>query len=266
MTLDFTALLSQLPTAAVLDLIGLEPKINGNYLYVPCQTENCEGSVAFCSRGEKQNLGYCPKCKKGTNLLKYAEKRSGQPIREVAELLAKQVLKIQTTDRNKPLPLDYALEPAHYPEEYCREMELGICRKGILAGHYAYAVHNDKGVKIAYVGWNLKDKKWKLPKQLDPLAVLYNLHRIEGSTVYVTSLIEECVWLFSYGIPVVATFGNEILTGRQIELISRFKFITFISHDNELVSPLGSSQLLSLSAYWRIRPFPTKEEEIARLL
>jgi len=49
----------------------------------------------------------------------------------------------------------------------------------MLSGCIAFAVHNESGMKVAYYGIQMKDRKPKFHTSFNPENYLYNFHRIE---------------------------------------------------------------------------------------
>ena len=156
MRIDFAELVPSLPTAAVLDFLDAPYKEDGKYLKTECP--DCKSVLSFCTFGQKKNIGFCTGEKKGMNLLQFASKRSGNTVREMAELLVTQLLKLRT-QQNKPIELAIELDylRSGYHPHMSEHMEIGYCKKGVLSGHVAYSVHNEKAEKIVYVGKSVKD-------------------------------------------------------------------------------------------------------------
>ena len=90
-----------------------EPK--GAYVAFPCPNK-CEGNAVIKTYGDKKNLWYCPKCRKGGNLLKLAMEMKGLEWEQSKELLSKAI--VQTAKPIKEeMTLNYELEYPKYLED-----------------------------------------------------------------------------------------------------------------------------------------------------
>jgi hypothetical protein len=69
--------------------IPYEPK--GAYVSFPCPNK-CENNAVIKTYGDKKNLWYCPKCRKGGNLLKLAMDSKNLEWEKSKELLSKAIV------------------------------------------------------------------------------------------------------------------------------------------------------------------------------
>ena len=134
------------------------------------------------------------------------------------------------TFRLKSLTLDHpffaergiAAETAEY-------FGLGCCSKGMMAGRVVFPIHDSAGELVAYCGRALtpeqiKEEKYKLPKDFFKSLVVYNLHRQEPETktlIVVESFI-SVVKLYQAGFKNVVSFMGSSMSEEQEELLFDF--------------------------------------------
>lgn len=273
MRIDFNTLVSQLPVSGVLEILSVEAQQQGSSIKAPCFKDGCGGSISFTTRGAKQGLGFCVKHRGGCNILQYANNlRKSETLRETAEWLNGEFLNLKKTspnqEFNREIPLGWHNSMLEYcDQELAKEMEVGLVTgKSILSGHIAFAVHDPDGIKLGYVGKNLKTKEWKTPAKLDTSVLLYNMHRVTWSDeVFITREIETAIKYWQYGLPIVAAFGQNFLTGNQVDLIRRFKKLTFFRHDKDFLDNITYQAVCLMGNYWRVQTHPP-EERIKDLL
>jgi hypothetical protein len=81
---------------------------------------------------------------------------------------------------------DY-LKGMEIPEETAQEYGFTYVKKGILAGKIAVQIKDPGGITVGYVGKNLNNDGWFYPKQFKAGKYLFNLHRVQGDQVILTS-------------------------------------------------------------------------------
>jgi hypothetical protein len=214
-------------TEKALSLLGLETKKEGAYIRfsAPCGHE-----VVIKCYGEKKNVIFCPECKKGSNIFQLALDVRGINYADLVE---------KTTRSARPIEGQLNL---NYEPEWCAEMEKeGLSRelcqqlkvgkpkgKTMLSGCIAFTVHNEAGVKIAYYGIRLADRRPTFHKSFNPELYLYNLNNVDPRVeVLVTTDLFSCLRHMAGGKQSVCNFGLPYLSSRQLELLSPFPRISF---------------------------------------
>lgn len=243
--MNYRDFLHALDTQKALEILGVPTENKGSYLKFSCP--KCNEPALFKTFGDKKNLYYCPKCKTGGNIIKFAMALKGLDWEGAKTLLEKAITKEPkeiTEELKLPYVLEYNkfLEDQGIPEALCTEYEIGQPKgRTMLSGCIAFAVHNDKGMKVAYWGLTMKDRKPKFHTSFSPEAYLYGFHRIdkEREVVVWTSLL-GCVKGIVEGKQGVSTFELAYLSQRQLELLNQCKTITAFRADAEVVRQLSS--------------------------
>jgi len=219
-------------TEKALVYLGFEVQRNGSYLDFPCPTCGNKSSIRY--HGEKKNVSYCPNCKKGDNIISLAVK-----IKQLEFQDAKNLLLEKATFADKPieeeLNLTGQLEWCEFLEkeglnmELCQEMGVGKWKgKGIMAGHVAFTVHNEHGIKVAYYGLHIPEKRVKYPSNFNPETYLYNSHNINlDEEVWITKDLFNCLRIIQSGKQSVCNFGLPYLSTRQYQLLSNCDRVVF---------------------------------------
>ena len=137
-------------------------------------------------------------------------------------------------------------------EEMCRFLEIGIPKgKTMLAGSVAFAVRDDKGMKVAYYGIKMKECKPVFHNSFNPELYLYNFCNLKFSEpVYFTTDIFRCVYNIENGRQCVCNFGLPYLSDAQLELLHLADRIVFLV-DEALVKPLAIQMAENKMNYFR---------------
>jgi len=243
--MNYRDTLHAIDTQKALDLLGIPTENKGAYLKFPCP--KCNEPALFKTFGDKKNLYYCPKCKTGNNILKFTMELKGLDYEKAKELLSKAITE-QAKEITEPMTLSYTLEYCKYledqgvPKELCEEYEIGQPKgRTMLAGCIAFAVHNENGVRIAYYGIQMKDRKPKFHTSFNPESYLYNFHRIDKKQdVVVCTDLFQCVKTVVEKKFAVSTFGLPYLSQKQLELLNQCMIITVFRADTEIVRQVAS--------------------------
>lgn len=219
-------------TERALEILCFPTKKNGSYYYFPCPECGSEVSIRF--HGEKKNVSYCPSCKKGNNIIAIAAQIKGIGFQEAKEFLLGKATTIE-----KPIEEELSLagqlefcqlmEQEGLNAELCQQMGVGKWKgKGIMAGHVAFTVHNEHGVRVAYYGFHIPDKKVKFPANFNPETYLYNIHNINAQEeVWITKDLFNCLRIIQSGKQSVCNFGLPYLSTRQYQLLSNCDRVVF---------------------------------------
>ena len=112
--------------------------------------------------------------------------------------------------------------------ELCQAYGIGYCKKGIMNGHIAITVHDENGMKIAYVGINPKTRCLTIPKTFNSELYLYNYYRANLETaVYFTTHLLGCPKIIQNGNQAPYNFGPPYLSSEQLKLVQDFKLVSF---------------------------------------
>jgi predicted RNA-binding Zn-ribbon protein involved in translation (DUF1610 family) len=219
-------------TERALAVLGLTVKKNGAYLYFPCPT--CGNEAAIRHYGEKKNISYCPSCKSGDNIISLACKAKGMEFQEAKAFL---IEKAAVVDKpiDQELKLNYELEWCDLMEkeglnrELCQTIGIGRPKgKTMLSGCVAFTVHNEAGVKIAYYGIRIADRRPIFHKSFNPELYLFGYHAADPEEeVLVTTDLFSCLRHLAEGKQATCNFGLPYLSVRQMDLLSPFRLITF---------------------------------------
>lgn len=239
--MNYRETLHAIETTTALEImgVGFEPK--GAYVAFPCPNK-CEGNAVIKTYGDKKNLWYCPKCRKGGNLLKLAMEMKGLEWEQSKELLSKAI--VQTAKPIKEeMTLNYELEYPKYledqgvPEALCKELGIGQPKgRTMLAGCVAFTVHDETGKKVAYYGFQIKDRKPKFHTSFNPELYLYGLHRIDRDRdVLLATDLMLCVKSIVEGKQAISTFNLPYLSQRQLDLIGKIPILSAFREDEEIV-------------------------------
>ena len=239
--MNYRDTLHAIDTAKALELLGIQSENKGAYLTFPCPN-GCESPALFKTYGDRKNLWYCPKCKKGGNLIKLTMEKKNLEWQPAKELLSKAI-----TQSAKPIAeemtLSYELEYPKFledqgiPEALCKEYGVGQPKgRTMLAGCVTFTVHDETGKKVAYYGFQMKDRKPKFHTSFNPELYLYNLHRIDRDRdVLFTTDLMLCLKSIVEGKQAVSTFTLPYLSQKQLDLIGKLSMITVFREDEEIV-------------------------------
>ena len=127
--MNYRDTLHAIETTTALEIIGIGYEPKGAYLSFPCPNK-CENSAVMKIYGDKKNLWYCPKCKTGGNIIKFAMEAKSLEWEPAKELLSKAIV-TESKEIKEPLNITYALEYPKFledqgiPKELCEKLEIG---------------------------------------------------------------------------------------------------------------------------------------------
>lgn len=104
--MNYRDTLHAIDTAKALELLGIKSENKGAYLTFHCPN-GCESPALFKTYGDRKNLWYCPKCKKGGNLIKLTMEKKNLEWQPAKELLSKAI-----TQSAKPIAQEMTLSAA----------------------------------------------------------------------------------------------------------------------------------------------------------
>ena len=243
--MNYRDTLHAIDTAKALEVLGIPAENKGAYLKFPCP--HCNEPALFKTYGDKKNLWYCPKCKKGGNLIKFTMEFKNLQWEPAKELLSK-AIGTEAKTITEPLNITYALEYPKYledqgiPKALCDELEIGQPKgRTMLSGCIAFAVHNESGMKVAYYGIQMKDRKPKFHTSFNPENYLYNFHRIEKTNDLVVctdlSLCVRAWWKANLPSHLVVSPTSP---KKQIELLNLCKMLAVFRADTEIVRQVSA--------------------------
>jgi hypothetical protein len=247
--------MQHIDTEKALTVLGFTVKKNGSYLYFPCPTCGNESAIRY--HGEKKNVSYCPSCKAGINIITLAVKIKGIDFQDAKSLLIEKAIGPQRPIEEE-LNLTYELEWCDLMDreglnkELCETIGVGKPKgKTMLSGCIAFAVRNEHGVKIAYYGIRIADRRPTHHKSFNPESYLFGYHAADqDEEVLVTTDMFSCLRHLAEGEQSVCNFGLPYLSSRQLELLSPFSRITFewlLTERNEIMLSVAQN----LKAYHR---------------
>lgn len=175
-----------------------------------------------------KNLYFNPLGQDKGSVINFLAKKKNIDIRTAAAEL-KQVFLKEQKQPPKELPvleLHYCkfLEDKGISKEMAKEYEIGLVKQhSIISGKIAFKMYDENGVHTGYVAYNPQKDEWFFPKgyQRD----LFNIHRIQGDSVFLTVSISEALELIKQGKQAVALLGKS-MTERQEEQLKRFSYIS----------------------------------------
>lgn len=255
--MNYKDTLQAVDTEKALGLIGIEFQSQGAYLKFVCPKPGCEGTAVIKLYGDKKNLYYCPKCKASGHIISLTMLIKGVDWDGAKEMLTK----AQGSDAKKiteELNIHYELQYQEFmkdkglSEEMCRHLEIGVPKgKTMLAGSIAFAVRDDQGMKVAYVGIKIKDGKMIYHKSFNPELYLYNLCNVDDANmVYLTTDIFRCVQNIENGRQCVCNFGLPYLSKTQLDLLRIVNRLVFLV-DEPLVKPLAIQMAENKTGFYR---------------
>jgi predicted RNA-binding Zn-ribbon protein involved in translation (DUF1610 family) len=234
--------LQTVDTEKALTLINLEYQTQGQYVSFNCP--ECGEKALIKAYGDKKNLFYCPKNKHSGHIISLVMKVKGMTWESANELLAKAntpSTKKITEEFNLQYDLTYHkyLEDRGITEDLCKTYEIGIPKgKTMLAQCVAFAVRDEKGMKVAYYGIKMKDGKSIFHKSFNPEQYLYNFCNVNPrEDVYLYSDILKCV-ANSDERQCISNFGLPYLSQYQIALLMDMDKIIFVL-DEALIKPFA---------------------------
>ncbi|OPY73239.1 MAG: hypothetical protein A4E62_00555 [Syntrophorhabdus sp. PtaU1.Bin002] len=219
-------------TEKALSFLGLTARKNGSYLNFPCI--DCGNESAIRYYGERKNVAYCSTCKAGTNIIAMAVKLKGIDFQEAKKLLVEKTATTEETIQEK-LSLKYELEftidmeKEGLSKELCDTVGVGRPKgKTMLSGCIAFTIHNETGLKVAYYGIRISDRRPKFHQSFNPELYLFAYHVADkNEEVLVTTDMFSCLRHLAQGEQAICNFGLPYLSSRQMELLSPFPYITF---------------------------------------
>ena len=138
-------------------------------------------------------------------------------------------------------------------------------------------VHNERGELLAYVGRSLdpgEKDRYHFPSGFHKTLELFNLHRVEGSSVCVVEGFMGTMRIHQAGFPVVGLMGRTI-SDAQLCLLKRFRHVVLMLDGDEpgreatqAILPRIASQsfVRSVSLGEACQPDSLSQEEIGTLL
>ena len=261
--MNYTEILQTVDTIKALKLLGIASEQKGAYIYFLC---SCGEKKVIKAYGEKKNVYYCPKCKDSGHIIKLvseimnAKDTEKWDFKRASDFLAEKTMSYEAHKITRELTMDYELQ--YHPflkdqgisEELATNLGIGVPRgKTMLSGCLAFTVHDEQGMKIAYYGTRLKDRKAVLHKSFNPELYLYNWHQIQHDreVLFATNLL-DCVRLIGEGKQTVSNFGLPYLSAAHLELLQRCKYIEFIVEDQQL-QEFSKQVIQNLRSYYRFR-------------
>ena len=261
--MNYKETLQSVDTLKALKLLGFETEQKGAYLYFPC---GCGDKKVIKAYGEKKNVFYCPKCKASGHIIKLVSEimseNNTEPwdIKKASDYLMEKAITSRATPITRELTMDYKL---HYhpflkeqgiSEKLAADLGIGVPQgKTMLSGCVAFTVHNEQGMKIAYYGIRLKDRKAIFHRSFNPELYLYNGHRIQNEQeVLFTTDIFQCTLLISEGKQAVCNFGLPYLSTAHLELLQKCRFVEFLC-ENQQIQEISKQVIHNLSNYYRFR-------------
>jgi len=261
--MNYTETLQSVDTLKALKLLGIEAEQKGAYLYFSC---SCGNKKVIKAYGEKKNVFYCPKCKASGHIIKLVSEIMSEKdaekwdFKKASDFLAEKAMTCGVPKITRELTMDYKL---HYhpflkeqgiSEEFAADLGIGVPQgKTMLSGCLAFTVHNDQGIKIAYYGIRLKDRKAIFHKSFNPELYLYNWYCIQqdGEVLFTTNLL-DCVRLIGEGKQSVSNFGLPYLSTSHLELLQKCRFVEFIC-ENQHIQEISKQVINNLQNYYRFR-------------
>jgi hypothetical protein len=261
--MNYTETLQSVDTLKALKLLGIASEQKGAYIYFLC---SCGDKKVIKAYGEKKNVFYCPKCKDSGHIIKLvseimnAKDTENWDFKRASDFLAEKAMSCEAHKITRELTMDYKL---HYhpflkeqgmSEELAADIGIGVPQgKTMLSGCLAFTVHNEQGMKIAYYGIRLKDRKAVFHKSFNPELYLYNWHHIQNDQeVLFTTNMFDCVRLIGEGKQSVSNFGLPYLSTAHLELLQRCKYIEFIVDDQQ-IKEFSKQVIHNLRNYYRFR-------------
>ncbi|HSY47199.1 MAG TPA: toprim domain-containing protein [Thermoanaerobaculia bacterium] len=272
---DFKAIKSSVSMIKVLSRYGVELRtVNRAYLRGNCclPSHQSDTKNSFGVNTDK-NIWSCQsdscaesrKGEKGGNVLDFVAWKEGVTIREAAVLLSEWFgrptstsdvpppkLGEQTTNR----PLAFELKGVQYheylasrgfDEEECQYLGVGFFPgKGTMQNRIVFPIHNTEGQLVAYAGRTVleAEPRWMFPNGFHKGQVLYNLDRVEGSSVIVVESFWGVLACARAGILNCVALMGSTATEEQVSLLSRFETITLML-DGDQAGRKGTTELLT---------------------
>ena len=129
-------------------------------------------------------------------------------------------------------------------EEEAKHFEMTYCKQGILRGMIAVMIRDLSGEKQGYIGKYLNKDGYFYPKGLKAGEYLYNLNRVSGDSIILTSNPFKVVKYHQAGKDNACSLLTPNLTETQINLLTGFTHI-----DIDLPMPMNAITRLSKLAY-----------------
>jgi hypothetical protein len=261
--MNYTETLQSVDTLKTLKLLGLEAEQEGAYIYFPC---SCGDKKVIKAYGEKKNVFYCPKCKASGHIIKLVAEmmveKDHEPwdFKKASDFLTEKAITYEAQKITRELTMDYKL---HYhpflkeqgiSEELAADLGIGVPQgKTMLSGCVAFTVYNEQGMKIAYYGIRLKDRKAIFHRSFNPELYLYSWHRIQndGEILFTRDML-DCVRLIGEGKQSVSNFGLPYLSTSHLELLQKCRFVEFMC-ENQHIQEISKQVINNLQNYYRFR-------------
>ena len=221
-------------TARALELLKINYDQQGGYLKFQC---DCGKESLVKMYGEKKNLFYCPNCKAKGHIISLAMNKKEMGYEEACKFLEKasESQEPPTEELQLNYELEYSSKLEWLPDDFCKKYEIGIPKgKTMLSGCLTLTIRDEKGMKVAYYGINLKSGKHITHKSFNPEHYLLNYHNIDkDKMVYITGSVERWLLYAQEEPQLICNFGLPYLSGRQIRLIRELNQIVFLPLDKE---------------------------------
>jgi DNA primase len=259
--LDFKAIKEAADFETILERSGIKTTREGVELVALCPFHDDHKPSLRVNPTKK--LFLCFSCRASGNLLDFVARHERLTIREAAERIA-EWCGIPTNGTPTPRPaaspthkasansappaaeppqehtapkaLTFALklEPDHpylaargVSPELAQEFDIGFCKRGLMRGRVAIAIHDPAGELVGYAGRWPQDEvpdgegKYKLPPHFKKSELLYNLHRVKGAEC--VTLVEGyfgVLALHRIGVASVALMGSTLSAQQEALLVS----------------------------------------------
>ena len=261
--MNYTETLQSVDTLKALKLLGFEAEQKGAYIYFPC---SCGEKRVIKAYGEKKNVFYCPKCKASGHIIKLVSDIMNEHDSEkwdfkmASDFLAEKAITFGGTPITRELNMDYKLyyhpflKEQGISEELSTDLGIGVPQgKTMLSGCVAFTAHDEQGMKIAYYGIRLKDRKAIFHKSFNPELYLYNWHRIQNDQeVLFTLNLRDCVRFIGEGKQAVSNFGLPYLSATHLELFQLCRLVEF-TVENQYIQEISKQVVNNLKNYYRFR-------------
>lgn len=244
--MTYKDLLNVTDTEKALKALEIAYIVDGSYLNYTCIA--CGKTARIRRYGVGKNLSICNHCKDGTNIAKLVrDLQYPDHAREAAWISVQNYLKkaqpVFYKKNSRPFTLDYEMiytEPlkSHgLTPEFCQVQGIGKAKGSkYLGGYTALKMHNDDGVKIGYIGINVKDGKFRFPKTIYPDMYLYNFHAIDPTKeVIFISDTWKCLQAIQEGTQAISNFGHDYISVYQFDLLDRCEKLLFYGTDDEIM-------------------------------
>jgi predicted RNA-binding Zn-ribbon protein involved in translation (DUF1610 family) len=250
--MKYNEAMQTIDTEKALTYLGFTFNRNGSYLEFPCPT--CGNKSFIRYHGEKKNVSYCKTCK-GNNIIALAVKVKGIEFQEAKKLLLEKATyydKEIEDELNLNYDLQYGVLLKNYgiTEELAKKLGIGFPKgRTMLSGKLTFTVHNEKGIKVAYVGVD-PDGKMKFHKSFNPELYLLGYHLIDPTKeIWVTNDMFTWMVLMGEGKQALSNFFLPYVSIKQYFLLNQLDRITFNWKGER--SNVAFSNILLLKTFYR---------------